>query len=68
METTPHVGQVKYFVRADPADAAARAALEGLGLPTVPQKFAMVQAYKAHNVQAACPMWTRSCRSRGARP
>lgn len=50
---TQCVGQVAYFVRAQPKCEESKAALEALGLPAEVQRFAIVEAYTAGDVQEA---------------
>lgn len=47
-------GEVQYCVKATPASARAKEALSALGLPTEPQRFAVVEAYEVNEVQKAC--------------
>jgi hypothetical protein len=53
-ETTTCVGRVVHFVKCTPRDALATRALLALGLPTEPQRFAIVEAYTATLAQQAC--------------
>lgn len=50
-ETKTCVGQVACFVKAEPRTPAAKSAAARLGLPTHPQRFAIVDAYVAEDVQ-----------------
>lgn len=45
------MGRVAYFLKATPRSTQAAAALQALGLPTEPQRIAMVDAYSAQDVQ-----------------
>ena len=58
--THTFVGRIMYFVLAEPADDLAVSRLTALGLTTAPQKFAMVEAYEAKNVQEVVPKEPRA--------
>jgi hypothetical protein len=48
------VGKVLYVVKATPKGTKQQKALQALGLPVEPQKFAIVEAYRTTEVQGGC--------------
>jgi hypothetical protein len=52
--TTTCVGRVSYFVKATPRSPEDRETVQALGLPTEPQRFAILDAYTASHAQGAC--------------
>lgn len=50
-DTSTCVGQVQYFVKATPCTDEAMSALRALGIPSAVQRFAIVDAYRAEDVQ-----------------
>jgi hypothetical protein len=50
-ETKTCVGRVEYFVKAEPRSEVCKQAVAALGLPTEPQRFAIVEAFVAEDVQ-----------------
>lgn len=53
-ETSTCVGRVAHFVKATPRNAQCVRSLQAMGLPTEPQRFAIVDAYTALEAQQAC--------------